>query len=361
MDVHTLGAQIKEITQQLAKRPRLPDAAAIEAFRVRYVSKKSVIAQLFQQFKALDVDAKRQLAPQLNALKDKAFAYLKEASAETTTLGPKHSTPSSMSQGRPTDLSLPPVRTPLGARHPLQHVMTQALSYFEQLGFEIADGPEIENDWYNFSALHFPEHHPARDMQDTFFLSLNDSQNKPYVLRTHTSSVQVRMMERYAPPLRMVMPGRVYRNEAVTARSHYFFHQIEGLYIDQDVSFIDMKQTLTQFVHSFFNTELPVRLRPSYFPFTEPSAEMDLACLSCQGKGCKLCKESGWLEVAGCGMVDPAVLENCGLDPERYSGYAFGMGIDRLTLMRYGITDIRVLSQNDVRVLRQFSCNDKLS
>jgi phenylalanyl-tRNA synthetase alpha chain len=230
----------------------------------------------------------------------------------------------------------------------LQIVRREILSIFGKIGFTVADGPEIEDDWHNFSALNFPEEHPARDMQDTFFI------DKEIALRTHTSSVQVRVLEKTPPPVRIVMPGRVYRNEAISARAHCFFHQVEGLYVDKNVSFADMKQTLLYFSREMFGEKTQIRLRPSYFPFTEPSAEMDISCTICGGKGCNVCKHSGWVEILGCGMVDPAVLINCKIDPEVYSGFAFGMGIERITMLRYGVNDLRLFSENDVRFLEQF-------
>ena len=343
-----------EVQQQLATLKKelqqavLSDASSVEAYRLRFVSKKGEVAALFAALKTMSVAEKKAVSPLLNQLKVAAITRLKE---EATSARPVVTTQASE------DLSLPPIRTPLGGRHPIQHSLQQAIHYFQSLGFEVAEGPEIESDWYNFTALNFPPHHPARDMQDTFFLE----EDTAMLLRTHTSSVQVRMMEQHTPPLRMIMPGRVYRNETITARSHCFFHQIEGLYVDQKVSIMDMRHTLYYFCEQFFGRGLRMRLRASYFPFTEPSAELDIGCLSCSGRGCVLCKESGWLEVAGCGMVDPQVLQNCKINPEKYSGYAFGIGIDRLTLLRYGIDDIRLLTQGDVRLLRQFRTNVQLS
>lgn len=349
MKIADIRARAQGLAEALQSTP-ISDSQALEGFRVRFVSKKGELAQLFTAFKALPVEEKKAVAPLLNQLKADSLARLKHAAATLSTASPK--APESVA-----DLTLPPIQTPLGARHPIQHVLQQAIHYFQRLGFEVAEGPEIENDWYNFTALNFPPQHPARDMQDTFFLS----RNPDILLRTHTSSVQIRMMEQYKPPLRMIMPGRVYRNEAITARSHCSFHQIEGLYVDEQVSMLDMKHTLSYFMEQLFATALKLRLRPSYFPFTEPSAELDIRCLQCQGKGCTLCKHSGWLEVAGCGMVDPQVLQNCHIDPEIYSGYAFGMGIDRLTLLRYGINDIRLLTEGDARLLEQFSVDEGLS
>ena len=340
MTVEEIQRRATELTAELKESP-LNNVSEIEAYRLRFVSKRGELAELFVALKSLSLEEKKKIAPLLNPIKVAALGRLKEASKALD-----KSSATSVDE----DLTLPPIRTPLGARHPIQHTLQRAIRHFQQLGFEVAEGPEIESDWYNFTALNFPSHHPSRDMQDTFFLTEDASM----LLRTHTSSVQVRMMEKYAPPLRMVMPGRVYRNEAITARTHCFFHQIEGLYVDEKVSILDMKHTLCYFIEQLFGKELRTRFRASYFPFTEPSAEVDISCLSCKGEGCTLCKESGWLEVAGCGMVDPQVLRNCRINSERYSGYAFGMGIDRLTLLRYGIDDIRLLTRGDIRLLRQF-------
>jgi phenylalanyl-tRNA synthetase alpha chain len=249
------------------------------------------------------------------------------------------------------DMTLPVEQFPLGSRHPLSLVRQQMVEIFEQMGFSLEDGPEIEDDWHNFSALNFPPNHPARDMQDTFFIS----RNPEVLLRTHTSTVQVRLMERQKPPLRAIMPGRVYRNEAISARAHCLFHQIEGLYIDRNVGFKDLKQTLYHFVKEMFGPEQKIRFRPSYFPFTEPSAEIDISCLICHGEGCNICKQTGWVEIGGSGMVDPNVLIANGIDPEEFTGFAFGMGIERITMLRYGIKDLRLFTENDVRFLDQFS------
>jgi phenylalanyl-tRNA synthetase alpha chain len=248
------------------------------------------------------------------------------------------------------DLSLPGDNIQAGTRHPITLVRNQIVSIFERLGFAVAEGPEIEDDWHNFSALNMPENHPARDMQDTFYIH----QNPDWVLRTHTSSVQVREMEKGYLPIRIVCPGRVYRNETISARAHCFFHQVEGLYIDEHVSFADLKQTLYFFVQAMFGKDVKVRFRPSYFPFTEPSAEMDISCLICNGAGCNICKYTGWVEILGCGMVHPNLLENCKIDSNKYTGYAFGMGIERITMLKYQINDLRLFSENDVRFLKQF-------
>ena len=348
MNLSKIRTQATQLAQEFPSS-LLREEAEIEAFRVRYVSKSGILGKLFSELRTLGTEEKKEIAPLLNQLKSKALAHLKSSSkilSEATTPAPETE-----------DLTLPLDIRPLGGRHPIQHLLQQAITHFQQIGFEVAEGPEIETDWYNFSALHFPPHHPARDMQDTFFLARDPSM----LLRTHTSSVQIRIMEQYKPPFRVIAPGRVYRNEAITARSHCFFHQIEGIYIDQEVSMIDLKHTLSYFIEQLFDEVLELRFRPSYFPFTEPSAEIDISCRSCKGSGCNLCKGSGWIEIAGCGMIDPQVLINCKLDPEIYNGYAFGIGIDRLTLLRYGIEDIRILTQNDVRMLRQFQINEHIS
>ena len=335
-------ASLQKRAEALEKELAHASFSDLEAFRQRFVSKKGALAELFAELRGLPHAEKQSISPLLNQLKTEALAMLKR----NTPQGP----PKGATAPRAEDLTLPVAGVPPGARHPIQHVLQQAVLHFQHLGFEVAEGPEIETDWYNFTALHFPDHHPARDMQDTFFLA----RCPDILLRTHTSSVQIRMMEKYRPPLRMIMPGRVYRNETITARSHCFFHQIEGLYLDRQVNVLDMRNTLTYFLQQLFGEQLKLRFRASYFPFTEPSMEVDIGCLQCEGGGCTLCKQSGWLEIAGCGMVDPQVLLNCKIDPEKYGGFAFGIGIERLTLLRYGIEDIRLLSQCDVRMLQQF-------
>ena len=248
------------------------------------------------------------------------------------------------------DLSLPPVGNAVGNLHPLNLTRYRIVQIFERLGFNVSDGPEIEDDWHNFSALNFPDNHPAREMQDTFFLE----KGPDMLLRTHTSNVQIRLMEKQKPPIRSIMPGRVYRNEAISARAHCFFHQVEGLYVDKNVGFADLKQTLYHFAKEMFGKDIQIRFRPSFFPFTEPSAEIDISCLICHGEGCTVCKHSGWVEIAGSGMVHPNVLKNCGIDPEEYTGFAFGMGIERVTQLRYRVNDLRLYSENDIRFLKQF-------
>jgi phenylalanyl-tRNA synthetase alpha chain len=319
------------------------DANEAENHRIRLLGRKGIITQLFEDFKNVAPDQKRELGKPLNELKNKATEKIEAL---------KEATAGSSSNQEQLDLSRPAENTQLGARHPLSLVKNEISEIFARIGFVIADGPEIEDDWHNFGALNFPENHPARDMQDTFFIE-NGERN--IALRTHTSSVQVRIMETTKPPIRMIMPGRVYRNEAISARAHCFFHQVEGLYIDENVSFADLKQTLLYFAQEMFGEKTKIRLRPSYFPFTEPSAEMDVSCSLCNGDGCNVCKYSGWLEIMGCGMVDPNVLENCGIDSKKYSGFAFGMGVERITQLKYQVKDLRLYSENDVRFLKQFT------
>ncbi|MFN8712083.1 MAG: phenylalanine--tRNA ligase subunit alpha [Bacteroidota bacterium] len=319
------------------------NAEQAEQFRLNYLSRKGKISTLFDEFKTVAPEMKREVGQLLNRLKTKAeekFEHLRSGSdAEET--------------GSSSADVFAPAGTPEGSRHPLQLVRREIIEIFGRLGFTVAEGPEIEDDWHNFSSLNFPEEHPARDMQDTFFVDVTDPKNS-IALRTHTSSVQIRVLETTKPPVRIVIPGRVYRNEAISARAHCFFHQVEGLYVDKGVSFADMKQALLYFSREMFGADTQIRLRPSYFPFTEPSAEMDISCTICHGKGCNVCKHSGWVEILGCGMVDPAVLTNCGVDPNVYSGFAFGMGIERITMLKYGVNDLRLFSENDVRFLKQF-------
>ena len=333
------------------------NAEELETFRIRFLGTKGLIKDLFEEFKTVSSEEKRVMGKVLNEFKQLAEAKyhnLKES------LSPETEAPKTEA-----DLTLPGEGMELGSRHPLSLVRKEIIEIFKKLGFNVAEGPEIEDDWHNFSALNFPEEHPARDMQDTFFVSLSPDLSKgegeakgkvaeAFALRTHTSSVQVRMMENGKPPFRAIMPGRVYRNEAISARAHCFFHQVEGLYIDENVSFADLKQTLFYFVQELFGEDTKVRFRPSYFPFTEPSAEMDISCTICKGAGCQLCKHSGWVEILGCGMVDPNVLENCKIDSEKFTGYAFGMGIERITNLKYQIKDLRLFSENDARFLQQF-------
>ena len=314
----------------------------VESFRLRYLSRKGIIPQLFEDLKTLPPEKKKETGKPLNELKQLAEAKLKEWSGLA---GSKQ-----LESSSGVDLTLPAIQNTVGNLHPLNLTRYRIIEIFERLGFDVADGPEIEDDWYNFSALNFPENHPAREMQDTFFIS----KNPDMLLRTHTSNVQIRLMEKQKPPIRAIMPGRVYRNEAISARAHCFFHQVEGLYVDKNVSFADLKQTLYHFAKEMFGKDTRIRLRPSFFPFTEPSAEIDISCFICDGKGCNICKHSGWVEIAGSGMVHPNVLRNSGVDPEEFTGFAFGMGIERVTMLRYGIDDLRLFSENDIRFLRQF-------
>ncbi|WP_039054280.1 phenylalanine--tRNA ligase subunit alpha [Sphingobacterium sp. T2] len=320
-------------------------AADVESFRLKFLVSKGIIKELFEEFKTVSPEEKRTLGKVLNELKQLAEAKFQEAQSQFAHTAKVH-------KREEEDLTLPGEGFQLGSRHPLSLVRKEIVEIFKKLGFVVAEGPEIEDDWHNFSALNFPPEHPARDMQDTFFIKKQEGND--IALRTHTSSVQVRLMEAGKPPFRAIMPGRVYRNEAISARAHCFFHQVEGLYVDENVSFADLKQTLFHFVQELFGEGTKVRFRPSYFPFTEPSAEMDISCTICKGDGCNLCKGSGWVEILGCGMVDPNVLENCGIDSKKYSGFAFGMGIERITNLKYEIKDLRLFSENDVRFLSQF-------
>ncbi len=318
-------------------------AAEVEELRIKYLSKKGSISALMADFRNVPADQKREVGQKINELKNYAtekIAALKEGFATN-------------SDREVEELDLTRTATPvaLGTRHPLSVVKNEMLRIFAGMGFTIAEGPEIEDDWHVFESLNFAADHPARDMQDTFFIARNPAE---IILRTHTSSVQTRVMEHTQPPIRIVCPGRVYRNEAISARAHCFFHQIEGLYIDKNVSFADLRQVLLGFARQMFGPETKIRLRPSYFPFTEPSAEMDISCDICGGKGCAFCKGTGWVEILGCGMVDPNVLKACGIDPEIYSGYAFGMGIERITNLKYKVKDLRMFSENDVRFLQEF-------
>ncbi len=320
----------------------------LDKFRIKYISRKGILNDLFEEFKTVANEQKRAVGQELNKLKNLAEQQLK---GFTETL--EQSNDESASQGG-LDLTMPVAPNFAGTIHPLTLTRQRVLEIFARMGFNHEDGPEIETDWYNFTALNFPEDHPAREMQDTFFVEKKEIQKDDVLLRTHTSNVQVRLMERKKPPIRSLMIGRVYRNEAISARAHCQFHQIEGLYVDKNVSFKDLKDTLYHFAKEMFGKDTKIRLRPSYFPFTEPSAEIDISCFICKGSGCNICKHSGWVEIAGSGMVDPNVLENSGIDSEEYTGFAFGMGIERITMLRYGINDLRVFFENDVRFLRQF-------
>ncbi len=318
------------------------NAAELEAYRIKYLGTKGIVKAIFGEMKNVPAEQRKEAGQQLNAFKQLAegkYAEFEHFQSEIRT-------PKSAIE----DISLPGPALSLGTRHPLRLIENRIIHIFEKLGFSEATGPEIEDDWHNFTSLNMPADHPARDMQDTFYVS----QNPDWVLRTHTSSVQARMLEQGSLPLRVICPGRVYRNETISARAHCFFHQCEGLYVDKDVSFADLKQTLYYFVTEMFGADTKLRFRPSYFPFTEPSAEMDISCTVCGGSGCNLCKHTGWVEILGCGMVHPNMLRNFGIDPDVYSGYAFGMGVERITQIKYRVNDLRLYSQNDVRFLRQF-------
>jgi phenylalanyl-tRNA synthetase alpha chain len=319
------------------------DAQGVEAFRIRYLGTKGLVKGIMGELKNVPAEQRKEAGLLLNAFKQAAESRYEDLK-KLTGNGQQEATAT-------IDLSLPGDPVTIGTRHPISLVRNRIISIFHRLGFAVADGPEIEDDWHNFTALNLPENHPARDMQDTFYLS----QNPAWLLRTHTSNVQIREMEKGDLPIRIICPGRVYRNETISARAHMFFHQVEGLYIDENVSFADLKQTLYFFVQEMFGRGAKVRFRPSYFPFTEPSAEMDITCTICGGTGCQLCKQTGWVEILGCGMVHPAVLQNCGIDPKRYTGYAFGMGVERITQVKYNVNDLRLYSQNDLRFLQQFT------
>ena len=316
----------------------------LEKFRLEYIGKKSVIKGLFEDFKNVPAELKKEYGALLNEIRQLAENKFR-LSADVI------SSNEAINDLDTVDLSLPVNETRSGGLHPLTLVRNRIIQIFERIGFKVSDGPEIENDWYNFTALNFPENHPAREMQDTFFIE----RDPDIVLRTHTSNVQTRIMEAESLPIRSIMPGRVFRNEAISARAHCIFHQVEGLYIDKNVGFKDLKDTLYHFSKEMFGSDTKVRFRPSYFPFTEPSAEMDISCFICGGKGCKICKGTGWVEIGGAGMVDPNVLANCNIDPEEYTGFAFGMGIERITMLKYNVKDIRLFFENDIRFLDQFS------
>ena len=327
----------KEITEFSAEKD------ATEIFRIKYLGTKGLVKIVMAEMKNVPNEKKREFGQVLNEFK--IFAENKYEELKSVT---RNQLPETVNQ---IDLTLPGDALPLGSRHPISIVKNKIISIFQRLGFAVAEGPEIEDDWHNFTALNLPEDHPARDMQDTFYIS----QNPAWMLRTHTSNVQVREMEKGKLPIRIICPGRVYRNETISARAHCFFHQVEGLYIAENVSFADLKQTLYFFVQEMFGQDVKVRFRPSYFPFTEPSAEMDISCLICGGAGCNICKYTGWVEILGCGMAHPKLLENCGIDSNKYSGFAFGMGIERITMLKYQIKDLRLFSENDVRFLKQFT------
>ncbi len=339
--IEELKAQVNEL--------KANNEEAIEALRIKYLSKKGEISALFNDFRDVAPDQKREVGQKLNELKNLAtnkIAELKEAFKACE------------KEANKIDITRPASPGEVGTRHPLSLVRKEIIDIFARQGFTIADGPEVEDDQHVFTMLNFAADHPARDMQDTFFVNTDAADvTRNIVLRSHTSSVQTRVMERTQPPIRIICPGRVYRNEAITARAHCFFHQIEGLYIDKGVSFADLKQVLLYFAQELFGPETKIRLRPSYFPFTEPSAEMDVSCMLCGGKGCSFCKNTGWVEILGCGMVDPNVLEACGIDSKVYSGYAFGLGVERITNLKYMVKDLRMFSENDVRFLDEFKAS----
>jgi phenylalanyl-tRNA synthetase alpha chain len=315
----------------------------MEVFRIKYLGTNGLVKTVMGEMKNVPNENKKKFGQILNDFKifvQEKYNFLKDSIADNTSIIHNNF-----------DWSLPGSPASFGSRHPLNLVRNQIVSIFQKLGFAVAEGPEIEDDWHNFGAMNLPEDHPARDMQDTFYIH----QNPSWLLRTHTSSVQARIMEHQKPPIRVICPGRVYRNETISARAHCFFHQVEGLYIDENVSFADLKQTLYFFVQEMFGTDVKVRFRPSYFPFTEPSAEMDISCLICESKGCNVCKHTGWVEILGSGMVHPKVLENFGIDSTKYTGFAFGMGVERITQLKYRVNDLRLYSQNDLRFLKQFT------
>ena len=319
------------------------DEKAAEEFRIKWLGTKGLVKTLMGEMKNVPNEKKKEFGQILNEFKQFTEAKYEELKQSAVT--------SRQSSASDIDLTLPGDSIPVGTRHPVSLMTNRIISIFQRLGFAVAEGPEIEDDWHNFTALNLPEHHPARDMQDTFYVQ----QNPDWLLRTHTSNIQIREMQKGKLPIRIICPGRVYRNETVSARSHCFFHQVEGLYIDENVSFADLKQTLYFFAKEMYGNDVRIRFRPSYFPFTEPSAEMDISCMLCKGAGCNVCKKTGWLEILGSGMVHPNVLSNCGIDPNKYTGFAFGMGIERPALLKYGINDIRLFSENDVRFLKQFT------
>lgn len=325
-------------------------AEELEALRIKYLSKKGEITELFSEFRNVPAEQKKELGQQLNELKNRATEQLNALKEQFAAAAEEADKP---------DLTRTPDPIALGTRHPLSLTREEIIDIFGRIGFVVADGPEVEDDRHVFGLLNFAPEHPARDMQDTFFIEKEEGEQKPtdVLLRTHTSSVQTRVMLNQKPPIRVLCPGRVYRNEAISARAHCFFHQIEGLYIDKNVSFADLKEVLLYMAKELFGSDTKIRLRPSYFPFTEPSAEMDISCNICGGTGCSFCKGTGWVEILGCGMVDPNVLEACGIDSKTYSGYAFGLGVERITNLKYRVKDLRLFSENDVRFLRQFeSC-----
>lgn len=335
-DIEKLLAEIQALECKTAKE--------VEEARIRFLGKKGSITALFEEFRTVDKEVKRELGRPLNELKQAATAKIEELKEK---IGE-----SLASQGSGEDLSMPGEQLPQGSRHPVSIVRQQIVDIFRKFGYDVAEGPEVEDDYHVFEALNFPPNHPARDMQDTFFVSAGHP--NPLLLRTHTSSVQVRSMEKMDLPIRVICPGRVFRNEAISARAHCIFHQVEGLYIDEGVTFADLKQAILLFAREMFGPQTEIRMRPSYFPFTEPSAEVDVSCNICHGKGCNICKGTGWLEILGCGMVDPNVLKASGIDPEKYSGFAFGMGLERIAMLKWRVNDLRHYFENDLRFLKEF-------
>jgi phenylalanyl-tRNA synthetase alpha chain len=333
--------QIKSLKEEIGGT-EISNPQQLEEYRIKYLGTKGIVKALFAEMRNVPADKKKEFGLILNDFKE--FAETKYEDAKGNAGATSEKTKDDI------DLTLPGDPIEIGSRHPVVLVRNRIVNIFQRLGFSVADGPEIEDDWHNFTALNLPENHPARDMQDTFYIT----QNPDWLLRTHTSNVQIREMQKGKLPIRIICPGRVYRNETISARSHCFFHQVEGLYIDEEVSFADLKQTLYFFVQEMYGKDVKVRFRPSYFPFTEPSAEMDVSCFICGGSGCRVCKQTGWVEILGCGMVHPNVLENCGIDSNKYSGYAFGMGIERPAMLLYGVNDLRLFSENDIRFLKQF-------
>lgn len=342
-----LSEKISEITREL-NEAAISNQADLETFRIKYLGSKGAIKNLYELLKNVPNENKKEFGQSINALRSQA--------EEILLLAQESVTKKSSANDKDFDLTKPSADIELGAHHPLSIIRKEIIEIFNRIGYTVSEGPEIEDDWHNFTALNFPADHPARDMQDTFFIKkgLKSDGTDELALRTHTSSVQVRVMENTTPPIRTISPGRVYRNEAISARAHCFFHQIEGLYIDTDVSFADLKQTLLYFAKELFGEKTQIRMRPSYFPFTEPSAEVDVSCTLCNGKGCNVCKYTGWLEILGCGMVDPNVLDACGIDSNKYTGFAFGMGIERIAQLKFRVTDLRLYSENDLRFLKQF-------
>ncbi|GIV27964.1 MAG: phenylalanine--tRNA ligase alpha subunit [Bacteroidia bacterium] len=327
---------------------QIADKQSLEQFRLKWLSKKGIVQVLMDEFKNItDISVKKELGKHINELKQKAQLFFDEKRKELD---------NQIDIKVEDDLTLELNLVEQGSLHPLTIVRKQIIDIFSKIGFVVSDGPEIEDDWHNFTALNTPPDHPARDMQDTFYIenTTDDITESPKMLRTQTSSVQIRVMENAEPPIRIICPGRVYRNETISARAHCQFHQVEGLYVDEDVSFADLKSTLLYFVKEMFGKDTQLRMRPSYFPFTEPSAEVDISCTICGGKGCPVCKHTGWVEILGCGMVDPKVLDNCGISSRKYTGFAFGMGIERITMLKYRINDLRLFFENDVRFLKQF-------